>query len=223
MLMAELRASREAAAQRDAQFAQMLQQFAPQKPAAPAPDPFANLPDKFNTPEIKEFLQVAQEKILAPYQQQMEQRIEAARHERLVSQFTSEATQAAEAVIASGYDLGGQDAAIVRDGLRDFALTLSHVHGGTPAQYKDALARVADSLVRGRQAHMNKSAKAKVATLAPRPAAQNAAPAMVAGKQQAEDWTSAEARAAGYLDPIEAIFDGGKKILAMRARNQGRG
>src|SRR5882757_4729628 len=132
------------------------------RPAPVAPiDPFADLPEKFNTPEIKEFLKVAQDKILSPYQKQMEARIQEAQHTRLTNQYASEAEQAAQAVISSGYDLSGQDAAIVKDGLRDFALTLSHVHGGTPSQYKDALARVADSLVRGRQAHMNKTAKAK--------------------------------------------------------------
>jgi len=117
------------------------------RPAPVAPiDPFADLPEKFNTPEIKEFLKVAQDKILSPYQKQMEARIQEAQHTRLTNQYASEAEQAAQAVISSGYDLSGQDAAIVKDGLRDFALTLSHVHGGTPSQYKDALARVADSL-----------------------------------------------------------------------------
>jgi hypothetical protein len=205
-----------------ASFEKALASLAPKAPEAPPVDPFADLPEKFNTPEIKEFLKVAQDKILSPYQKQLENRIQAAQHERLTNQYASEAEQAAQAVISSGYELSGNDAAIVKDGLRDFALTLSHVHGGTPAQYKDALARVAESLVRGRQAHMNKASKAKVATLAPRPAArQNTAPGMVSGQQSA-DFSWAEAKAAGYLDTTDAVFDGYKKVLAMRAR-QGRG
>jgi hypothetical protein len=219
--MQELQASRAAQAQQAQQFAELMKQFAPKQPE-PAPiDPFANLPEKFNTPEIKEFLAVAKDKILAPFQSQLEQRIQAAQQERLVNQYASEADAAAQAVISNGYELSGNDAAIVKDGLRDFALTLSHVHGGSPSQYKDALARVADSLVRGRQAHMNKSAKAKVATLAPRPATQSAAQAIPPARQSA-DYSEAEARAAGYKDKLDAIFDDGKKVLAMRAR-QGRG
>lgn len=223
MLWQEIQAGRQAAATRDTQFAQILQALAPKAPAAPPIDPFADLPEKYNTPEIKEFLAIAKDKILAPFQGQLEQRIQAAQHERLTNQYASEAEAAATAVINSGYDLSGNDAAIVKDGLRDFALTLSHVHGGSPSQYKDALARVADSLVRGRQAHMNKSAKAKVANIAARPATpQHATPGMVPGQQQSAEYTAAEARAAGYRDHIDAIFDGGKKVLAMRAR-QGRG
>lgn len=209
-------------ARREQLLLAQIEALKPKALEAPPVDPFANLPDKFNTPEIKEFLQVAQEKILAPYKNEMEGRIQKAQFDRQVNFLVTDATSTAEAIVSAGYDLQGEDAAIVKDGLRDFALVLTDKYGGTPAQYKGALTKIADSLVRGRQAHMNKAAKAKVATMARPVAKPNAASGVVPGQQPA-DYSWAEARAAGYQDMTDAVFDDGRKVLAMRARNQGRG
>lgn len=195
------------------------------KPKAPAPtpvDPFDNLPEKYNTPEAKEFLRIAQERILAPYKAEMEGRIAQAQQERLTNQYSNEANQAAQSVLAKGFSFAGDESAVVTDGLRDLALTLSHIHGGTPAQYGESLNKLIDTAVNGRIKHLNSQAKAKVATrVAPGAPRAQSVSAAIPQTPQTEP-SLIEVRAAGYRDMEEARWNDFAKVHAKRARS-GRG
>ncbi len=202
------------------------------KQEAPPVDPFADMPPELRksidgNPELKAYTEYMAKKAQAPadqFRQDFEKRIEEAKFHRQVDQFKSEAQQVAESVISSGYKLDGTAKQHVHDFLVDTALSLTNARGGSPIQYLEAVKKVFELGVQGRQAHLGEQVKQRVAT---RPTPQigtprAAAPGMVSG-QQAGPPTEAEIRQAGYANRTEAIMNGYRKVQQLRARQMGQG
>lgn len=229
--MATMFAQMQAQAQAQQQaFQAALAQLAP-KPTEPAPvDPFADMPKELRAeieqnPALKAYTEYMAKKAQTPaeqFKQEFEERIQKAQQEREAVRYAQEAEAAAKAVLSQGFALEGQDAAIVADGLRDMALTLSHVHGGAPAQYQKALDRIINTAVNGRIKHLNSQAAAKVAQRAPAPNRPQVAPQAIPPAAANREPTLEEIRAAGYRSAFEAGLDGDKRIIELRAR-RGRG
>lgn len=220
----QMQASQAAQEQR---FQALMQQAFP-KPEAPPPDPLADMPPELRkavdgNPELKSFSEWIAKKSQAPteqYRQEMEKRIEQARFQNQVTQFQNEARQVADSILSRGYKLEGQAKQHVSDFLYDTALAITHARGGTPLQYLDAVAKVFDTGVQGRQAHLGETVKQKVAARQTPQATPGkvAAPGMVPGKQQAGPPSDAEIRQAGYANRTEAIMNGYRKVEQLRAR-----
>lgn len=223
-VLQHIQASQAAQEQR---FQALMQQILP-KQEVPPPDPFADMPPELRkaidaNPELKAYTEYMAKKAAAPteqYRQEMEKRIEQARFQNQVTQFQNEARQVADTIISRGYKLEGTAKQHVSDFLYDTALAITHARGGTPLQYVDAVAKVFDTGVQGRQAYLGETVKQKVAARQTPQAtpARTAAPGMVPGKQQAGPPTDAEIRLAGYANRTEAIMNGYRKVEQLRAR-----
>jgi hypothetical protein len=202
------------------------------KQEAPPVDPFADMPPDLRkaidgNPELKAYTEYMAKKAQAPadqYRQEIEKRIEDAKFQRQVDQFQNEARQVAESVISSGYKLEGTAKQHVHDFLVDTALSLTNARGGSPIQYLEAVKKVFETGVQGRQAYLGEQVKQRVATR-PTPqinAPRAAAPGMVSG-QQAGPPSEAELRQAGYANRTEAIMNGYRKVQQLRALRMGQG
>jgi hypothetical protein len=213
-------------------FSQVLERFAPKAPEAPPPDPLARFSPELRAsiaanPELKKFTEELLREAAAPadsFRQEIEKRIEDAKFQRQVDQFQNEARQVAESVISSGYKLEGTAKQHVHDFLVDTALSLTNARGGSPIQYLEAVKKVFETGVQGRQAYLGEQVKQRVATR-PTPqinAPRAAAPGMVSG-QQAGPPSEAELRQAGYANRTEAIMNGYRKVQQLRALRMGQG
>lgn len=200
----------------------LIDRLAPKK-EEPKPDVTERFSPKLReaisaNPELKAFTEELLREAAAPteaYKKELETRIREASEARQASHFGWEAQQSVDKFLSRGYALDEGAKGPVSDLLRDFHLTVGHVHNLTPSQAAPHVAKAINQLVDARVKFLNSQAKAKVqARHAPQPQ-QNAARAMVQAPQTP---TLAEARAAGYRDLFEAGLDGDAKILAMRAR-----
>lgn len=207
-------------------FQALLQQVLP-KPEPKPVDPFADMPPELRkaidaNPELKAYTEYMAKKAAAPvdsYRQEMEKRIEEAKFQNQVTQFQNEARQVADTILGRGYKLEGTAKQHVSDFLYDTALALTNARGGTPSQYLEAVQKVFDTGVQGRQAFLGEKIKQQVASRpTPQAPARAAAPGMVPGKQQAGPPTDAEIRLAGYANRTEAIMNGYRKVEQLRAR-----
>lgn len=210
----------------EARFAQMIEALRPKEAAPPPEDPFADLPDEYNTPEIKKFADYMRNKVLSPleqYKQQMEQRIAQASHQRTVQQYQHEALSAGQSWTQK-YGAQGQDATELSDWIRDQTLILAEAHGGSPAQYAPSIERMIDKAVALKQSQLNSKAKAAVgarrpnAPATPRPQANGS----TIPSFQNRIPTDAEARAAGYKSAFDSALDGDAKVHKMWARQAPR-
>lgn len=204
----------------------LMERLAPKAETAKPIDVFADLPEEFNTPELRKFgeylLKKAEGPVLAK-EKALEDRILAAKNERQINQYSTEADSGAKATLATGFDLQGQDLQEVTDFLRDNLLVISHVHGKTPAEINSHVGKVFNKAVDARIRYLNSQAKTKVAARGHvNPAAKPQTNAQSGIPQTGQRPSLAEARAAGYRDLFDAGLDFDRKILEMRAR-QSRG
>lgn len=213
-------------------FERTLQQLAP-KPPAPTPvDPLADMPPELRAeveknPQLKLFTEWMTKKAATPaeqYKQDFERRIAEAQQQREVQRYETEADSVANGILGANFDFsknpGFKNQAA--DAIRDWALSLSHAHGGTPAQYMEPLKNVVNGLVASQMVALNSKAKASVAQRQPGSVARPQAAGPAIPSFQNRTPTDAEARAAGYKSAMDAALDGDRRVHQMWAK-QARG
>lgn len=214
----------------DERFAALIEQIAPKKEnKVVEPEIEIELPEEFNTPELKNYGKALIKQVTAMYEarvakseQALEDRVKAAKDARDTNEYRNQAVGVASKLLSNGFDFTGHDAAKERvtDFLRDGSLIISHVHGGTPAEKEQILTQVFNDAVNAKIRSLNSKAKQKVQAQGHVAKSKQVAPSGIS--QNGQRPTLAEARAAGYKSLFDAGLDFDKKIFEMRAR-QSRG
>lgn len=205
---------------------QLVESLRPPKQPEPEVDPLADLPEEFKSipgiDKLARYIHSKNRSEVQSFEQKLEARIQQAAAQREASRYGQEAESVGAKVLSRGFVFDQpNESAVVTDALRDMALSLSNVHGGSPAKYEQALNRVIDTAVRGRINHLNQQAKAKVALKHQPARPQIVATSSIPTTAQNTEPGIAEVRAAGYRDMGDARWDDFSKVHAKRARARG--